>query len=454
MCVQYELYTQKQSLFHMQIDTLINARWVIPIRPANQVLELHSVAIKDDVIIDILPTADATEKYSSDVIIDRSQHAVLPGFINIHTHAAMSLFRGLADDLPLMEWLNEHIWPAEGEWVDEQFVRDGTQHSIAEMIRCGTTCFNDMYFFPDQTAEVAIELGMRVSVGLILIDFPTAWATDAQNYIEKGLEVHDKFKHNPLVTTAFAPHAPYTVSNEPLQHVNTLAEELDIPIHMHIHETAFEVSESIKQIGHSPIKRLEALGLLSQRMIAVHMTQLDSDDIELIEKYNVNVAHCPESNLKLASGFCPVQKLQQSNINVALGTDGSASNNDLDMIGEMRSAALLAKAVANDSTAVSAFSALEMATINGAKALALDNKLGSLEKNKQADLISINLETIESQPIYDPISQIVYSTTRDQVNDVWVAGKCLMENRQLMTMEQNKILETAKSWQEKISKKN
>ncbi len=435
----------------MQIDTLINARWVIPIRPAQQVLEHHSIAIKDDIIIDILPIDDAVQKYTASENIDRSNHAVLPGFINIHTHAAMSLFRGLADDLPLMEWLNDHIWPAEGEWVDEQFVRDGTQHSIAEMIRCGTTCFNDMYFFPDQTAEIAIEAGIRTSVGLILIDFPTAWASDAQNYIEKGLEVHDKFKHNPLVTTTFAPHAPYTVSDEPLQHINTLAEELDIPIHMHIHETAFEVSESTKQFGHSPIKRLESLGLLSQRMIAVHMTQLEPNEIELIEKYNVSVAHCPESNLKLASGFCPVQQLHQSNINVALGTDGSASNNDLDMLGEMKTAALLAKAVANDSTAISAFTALEMATINGARALALDNKLGSLEKNKQADMIAIDLDTIESQPLYDPISQIVYSSTRDQITDVWVAGKPLMENRQLTTVDSVQTMETVKQWRKKIS---
>ena len=437
----------------MQIDTLINARWIIPIEPADTVYEHYSLAIDDGKILDILPTAKALEKYTPNTNKDLTNHALLPGFVNTHTHAAMSLFRGLADDLPLMEWLNDHIWPAESKWVDETFVRDGSRHSIAEMIRSGTTCFNDMYFFPDQTAEVAVECGIRACVGLILIDFPTAWASDPQNYIEKGLDVRDKFKHNPLITTAFAPHAPYTVSDEPLQHINTLAEELDIPIHMHVHETGDEILQSIEKYDHSPIKRLENLGLLSERFLAVHMTQLTDQEIEIITKYKINIIHCPESNLKLASGFCPVKKLIDAGVNLALGTDGAASNNDLDMIGEMKTAALLAKGVAEDCTAVSANTALRMATLNGAKALGLADHIGSLEKGKQADVIAIDLQTIETQPLYDPASQIVYAASRNQVSDVWIAGKLLLNDRQLTTIDPEHSLQTVNNWREKIRRK-
>lgn len=434
----------------MEIDRLIHARWIIPVRPKGNVLEHYSIAINDGTILDILPSTEAEQKYSARESTTLNQHALLPGFINSHTHAAMTLFRGLADDLPLMQWLNDHIWPAEAKWVDEQFVRDGTRHAIAEMIRSGTTCFNDMYFFPDHTAEVANEIGMRCCVGLILIEFPTAWATDAQNYIDKGLEVHDKFKHSPLITTAFAPHAPYTVADQSLIHINTLAEELDIPIHMHIHETEHEVAESIQQHTFSPLKRLESLGVLSERMMAVHMTQLTEEEIDLTAKYNASVVHCPESNMKLASGFCPVNALLNAHVNVALGTDGAASNNDLDMLGEMRSCALLAKAVSQDSTAVSAATALEMATINAAKALGLDANIGSLEIGKEADIIAIDLDTIETQPLYDPVSQIVYSANRNQISDVWVSGKPLLESRELTTLDSNLSLQTVKDWGEKI----
>ena len=436
------------------VDTLIEAGWVIPIRPQNQALPEHAVVIDQQRIVEVLPTALAHEKYEATDSIDLSGHALMPGLINAHTHAAMSLFRGLADDLPLMTWLNEHIWPAEGQWVDEAFVRDGTRLAVAEMLLGGTTCFNDMYFFPDHTTEVAVECGMRVSVGLILIDFPTAWASDPQNYIDKGLKVHDKFKHNPLVTTAFAPHAPYTVSNEPLQHMLTLAEELDIPIHMHIHETEFEVNESVEKFGQRPLGRLHELGLLSQRLLAVHMTQLTAEEITQLKTYNVNVVHCPESNLKLASGFCPVKQLMDAGINVCLGTDGAASNNDLDLLGEMRTAALLAKGVSQDPTAVTAAQALEMATINGAQALGLAQSLGSLEPGKWADIVAIDLSSLHTQPLYDPISQIVYAAGRDQVTHVWVAGQQRVAQGELCEIDLNQCLKLAQEWQQKISNRH
>jgi 5-methylthioadenosine/S-adenosylhomocysteine deaminase len=443
----------------MNIDTLINARWLIPVdainkHPENNILEHHSLAINDGKIIAMLPTEKAQNKYTATKEHQLENHAVMPGLINCHTHAAMTLFRGLADDLPLMEWLNQHIWPAEQKWISPEFVNDGTRHAIAEMIRGGTTCFNDMYFFPDQAAEVAVETGIRAVIGLILIDFPTAWAKDADEYLLKGEQVHDKYRHNSHIHTAFAPHAPYTVSDEPLQRINILAEELDIPVHMHIHETADEVKQSEEQHGQRSIQRLHELGLLSPRLLAVHMTQLTQDEIALLSAQGVHVVHCPESNLKLASGFCPVSDLLQEGINVALGTDGAASNNDLDMLGEMRTAALLAKGTSGNSSALPAYQALEMATINGAKALGIDHITGSLTKGKAADVIAIDLDSIESQPLYDPISHIVYAANRNQVSDVWVAGRQLMKNRELTSIEEKSVLNKSREWQEKIDTRN
>ncbi len=434
----------------MNIDTLIHAKWIIPVEPKNTVHENYSVAIKDGKIEAILPTDKARAKFTATEEHNLGNHALIPGLVNAHTHAAMNLFRGLADDLPLMDWLNNHIWPAETKWVNPDFVKDGTEIAIAEMIRSGTTCFNDMYFFPDQTAEVCTHVGMRVVVGLILIDFPTAWAKDADEYIFKGEQVHDTYRHDPLINTAFAPHAPYTVSDEPLKRISVIAEELDIPIHMHIHETAFEVEQSIELHGKRPLQRLSKLGLLSPRMLAVHMTQLEKAEIKELAKLSVSVVHCAESNLKLASGFCPVGELVKAGVNVCLGTDSAASNNDLDMLGEMRTAALLAKGVSNNSTCLDAHTTLKMATLNGAKALGLNDTIGSLKKGKQADIVAIDLNQLETAPLYDPVSQIVYSANRQQVSDVWIAGKQLLKDRELTNMEYSKLMEKAKEWEVKI----
>lgn len=434
------------------VDTLIHARWIIPVEPEGAVYEHHSLAMRDGRILDILPTSEAAAKYRSHTVLDLDEHALIPGLVNAHTHAAMSLFRGLADDLPLMEWLNNHIWPAEGAWVSPEFVADGTRLAIAEMLRGGTTCFNDMYFFPDETARVVEDCGMRACVGLIVIDFPTVWAGDAAEYLHKGLEVHDRYRAHPLVRTAFAPHAPYTVSNGPLEKIRMYADELDTPIHMHIHETADEIGQSMSHHSERPLRRLDKLGLLSTYLIGVHMTQLTDDEIARYAAAGGHVVHCPESNLKLASGFCPVQKLIKAGVNVAIGTDGAASNNDLDMFGEMRSAALLAKAVAGDASAVSAAAALRMATLNGARALGLDGETGSLRPGKSADVVAVHLGGIESQPIYHPVSQLVYATGRDKVSDVWVAGKHLLKERALTTLDEADILAKARQWREKIKK--
>ncbi|MCZ6526013.1 MAG: TRZ/ATZ family hydrolase [Gammaproteobacteria bacterium] len=434
----------------MNIDTLICAKWIIPVEPDGSVFENHAIAVNNEKIIDLLPINDAMARYAAVELHDLNTHALIPGLINSHTHSSMSLFRGLADDLPLMEWLNDHIWPAEQQWTSPQFVEDGSRLAIAEMIRSGTTCFSDMYFFPDCTAEVAIEVGIRAVIGLIMIDFPTPWAKDASEYLHKGKQVYDKFKHNPLIKTAFAPHSPYTVSDEPLQKIALLAEQLDIQIHMHVHETDVEIKQSIEQHGKRPLQRLLDLGLLSKRLIAVHMTQLLEEEIELLAKHGVNIIHCPESNLKLASGFCPVYELLNSAINVALGTDGAASNNDLDMLGEMRIAAILAKGVAHDSSAIPARTALRMATLNGAKALGLDTITGSLTISKQADVVAIDLSALETQPLYEPVSQIIYAASRNQITDVWVAGKQLLKNRELLSMDEEQIKQNVSVWQDKL----
>ncbi|MBI3562294.1 MAG: TRZ/ATZ family hydrolase [Gammaproteobacteria bacterium] len=430
----------------MNIDTLLLARWVIPIEPAHTVYENYAIAIHNGRILALLPQSQL-DNYHAQTQVSLQHHVLMPGLINAHTHAAMNPLRGYADDLPLMTWLQEHIWPAERKLVSPNFVYDGSLHACAEMIRGGITCFNDMYFFPEQTARAVELAGMRAVIGLIMIDFPSAYAQNAKEYLHKGLQLHDQLRSRQLLTTAFAPHAPYTVSDAPLQEIATYAEELDIPIHMHVHETAAEVEQAVAQQGIRPLQRLHQLGLLSPRLLAVHMTQLLDDEIALLVRQGVQVLHCPESNLKLASGFCPLHKLMRAGVNVGLGTDGAASNNDLDMFGEMRSAALLAKAVAHDARAADAESVLRMATINSARALGLEDHIGSLEANKAADIIAIKLDSVETLPVFNPVSQLVYATGRQHVTDLWVAGKQLMKDRQLITLDSHEILSKVNEWQ-------
>ncbi len=432
------------------IDTLILSKHLVPVEPAATVYDNYAIAIDDGKIIALLPTDEANNKYQAQNTVDLTSHIILPGLVNIHGHAAMSLMRGIADDLPLMTWLQEHIWPAEAACVSADFVYEGSLHACAEMLLSGTTCFTDMYFFPEEVARAAEDAHMRATVGLIMINFPSAWAQNPDEYLQKGLQLHDKLRGHTLIKTSFAPHAPYTVSNEPLEKIITLAEELDIPIQMHIHETAFEVDDSVKQSGQRPLQRLSDLGLLTPRLIAVHMTQLTDEEISQLAENGVHIAHCPESNLKLASGFCPVQKLLDAGVNVGLGTDGAASNNDLDMFGEMRTAAMLAKGVAGDASAVSAEQALRMATINGAKALGRDDEIGSIEVGKAADIIAVNIDHIDSQPLFNPISHLVYVCGRQHVTDVWVAGKHVVKDSQLTTINKQDIMNSAAKWQQII----
>ncbi|GFZ96031.1 TRZ/ATZ family hydrolase [Dyella caseinilytica] len=433
------------------VDLLIEARWVVPVEPHNIVLEHHAVAVNGDRIVAILPIAEARQAYAPRERVELGDHALIPGLINSHTHNPMTLLRGLADDLPLMVWLQQHIWPVEAKVIGPEFVRDGVELAVAEMIRGGTTCANENYFFPDAIGATYHKLGFRAVVGLPVIEFPTAWARTQDEYFERAAEVHDGFRHDALIRTAFAPHAPYTVSDESFERIRVLSDQLDIPVHLHLHETAHEVEDERKKSGLRPFQRLQKLGLVNDRLIAVHMTQLTEGEIAACAESGVSVVHCPESNLKLASGFCPAEKLRKAGVNVAVGTDGCASNNDVDMFGEMRTAALLAKAVAEDAAAFDAGYALRSATINAAKALGLEASVGSIEIGKQADLAAVRLSDLETQPLFHIVSQLVYATGRHQVSDVWIAGKRKLAARELVDMDVPGILARTHAWRERIA---
>jgi len=433
------------------VDLLISARWIIPVIPENQIFEHCSIAIRDGDIVDLLPTVEAERKYIPERHTELSSHVLIPGLVNAHSHAAMSLLRGYADDYPLKTWLEEHIWPAEMRWVNEEFVQDGAELAMAEMIRSGTSCFSDMYFFPEKTARAASQAGMRSQVAFPVFDFPSPWGSGPEDYLHKGLQLRDDYKGRELTRIAFGPHAPYTVSDEPLRQIATYAQELDTPVHIHLHETAGEVADSLRQFGLRPLERLKNLELLSPLTQCVHMTAMDDSDIETIAAHNAHIIHCPESNLKLASGFCPVARLLEADINVALGTDGAASNNDLDMFGELRTAALVAKAVAGDPAAVDTHQALMLATINGARALGWADRIGSIEAGKAADLAAVELGTIESEPLYNPASQLAYTNVGHRVSHLWVNGAALMAERQLLTLSEQEVLAKARLWRRKLT---
>lgn len=428
-------------------DLVIHASWIIPVDERNSVHRDACLAVFEGKILGICSSETADQHFRANRTLHLDGQALIPGLINTHGHAAMALFRGIADDQPLQNWLEQHIWPLEARFVNEDFVYQGTQLAIAEMIRSGTTCFADMYFFPEASARAATEAGIRVQLAAPVIDFPNPWSANADEGILKTTRLHDAWRNSELVSTAFGPHAPYTVSDEPLKRIAVLAEELDLPIHMHVHETAFEVEQAMQNLGQRPIQRLHNLGILSPRLICVHATQLSEQDIDQLHESGAHVAHCPESNLKLASGFCPVDTLHRRGINVSLGTDGAASNNDLDMFSEMRTAALLAKAVSGDACALPAGRALRMATIDGARALGLDRMIGSLEPGKRADITAIKLDELNTVPVHNPVSQLVYSTQASQVSHVWVNGRLLLNNGELTTINRRNLIEMARHWQ-------
>lgn len=432
-------------------DLRIDAGWIVPVQPASQVLDNHSLLVRDGRIAAVLPRADAEKDWTAAEHLRLPNHVLIPGLVNLHTHAAMNLLRGYADDLPLMTWLHDHIWPAEGRHVSAAFVRDGTRLACLEMLKGGVTCFNDMYFFPEAAVEAAVEAGMRIAAGLIVVDAPTPYAADPDDYLNKGMALRDVWRDHPLVQFCLAPHAPYTVGDRTLEKIVTYAAQLDLPVHMHIHETEDEIRHSQEKYGLRPLARLKALGLLGPGLVAVHAVHLNDEEIAWLAQHGCHVAHCPVSNLKLASGFAPVARLLSAGINVGVGTDGAASNNRLDMISEMRLAAVLAKGVSGDPSVLPAHQALEMATLAGARALGMEQRIGSLEVGKQADVVALDLESVASQPCYDPISQLVYSAGREQVSHVWVNGVPVIAERRSLHLDEAETLARAHAWRVRIT---
>ena len=431
-------------------DTRINARWLIPVEPFGVVLEHQAVILQGSRILAIVPQAEADQSYRTRETLDLNQHVVLPGLINLHGHTAMSLFRGLADDLPLMTWLNDHIWPAEGKFVSEQFVADGTRLAMAEMLRTGTTTFSDMYFFPEVTAQAAHDTGMRAQICFPLMDMPTVWGSGPEEYLRKGADLIEQWQRDDYIMPAIGPHAPYTVSDGPLGAAVELAQQTGAAIQLHLHETAFEVGEAVKASGQRPLARMADLGVLGANTQCVHMTQIDESDLAHLKMTSAHVVHCPESNLKLASGFCPVQKLLDHDINVTIGTDGAASNNDLDLFGELKTAAMVAKAVAGDAAALSAHKALEMATLSGARALGRDQDIGSLVAGKLADLIAVDLSDPYLQPVYDPASHLVYSNHGRAVSHSWIHGVPQLQDGRLTRIDVPDLVLRVNEWRKQI----
>lgn len=431
------------------LDLLLLPTWLVPVEPAGVVLENHALGIRDGRIA-LIASRETALRHPSREVRELPGMLLAPGLVNAHGHAAMTLFRGLADDLPLMTWLQNHIWPAESRWVDEIFVRDGTELAIAEQLKSGISCFSDMYFYPEVASERIHTNGIRAQLCVPVLDFPTPGTRDSDESLRKGVALFDDLKLHPRIKVAFGPHAPYSVNDDTLEKIRVLAEELDANIQMHVQETACEVEQALERHGERPLARLSRLGLLGPGFQAVHMTQVSDEDLALLVESNSSVIHCPESNLKLASGFCPVERLWQAGVNVAIGTDGAASNNDLDLLGETRTAALLAKAVAGSATALDAHRALRMATLNGARALGLDAEIGSLEPGKSADLVAFDLSGLHQLPIYDPVSQLIYASSRDCVKHLWVGGKQLLEDGRLTRMDEEELKDRARGWSRKI----
>jgi 5-methylthioadenosine/S-adenosylhomocysteine deaminase len=432
------------------VDTLICAGHVIPVEP-RRVLERHAVAVRDGNIVAIAPTGEARARFAAREVVELERHVLFPGLVNLHCHAAMALLRGLADDRHLMQWLEEHIWPAESRHVSDEFVHDGSLLAMAEMIRAGVTCVNDMYFFPGATARAALRAGMRAALGIIAVEFPSAYAADAQDYLEKGLATRDAYRGEPLLSFCLAPHAPYTVGDETLKRIAVLSEELDVPIHTHVHETIAEIEQGLARNGVRPLERLRALGVVGPRLIAVHAVHLGDAEVDLLAREGVSVAHCPSSNMKLASGVAPVPLMRSRGVRVGLGTDGAASNNRLDLLTEMRNAALLAKVTSGDASTVSALEALEMATLEGARALGLEGRIGSIVPGKAADLAAMEIDSVETLPCFDPASHLVYAAGREHVTHVWIAGRARLVERRLQGLDEQDLRDKAVWWQRRIS---
>ena len=443
--------TKNSAKAPANVDLMIEARYIVPMSTDNHLLENYAVMIEAGIIIELLPIAEARQRYTATSLVCLDEHVLIPGLINLHSHAAMSLMRGIADDLPLMTWLEKHIWPTEQAVISERYVKDATLLACAEMLGGGTTCFNDMYFYPQESAAAAKQAGMRANLGLVVLEFPTAYASDSDNYLQKGFEAHDCWRGDPLITSSIAPHAPYTVSNQTFEKVITYAEQLSLGIHTHLHETRAEIAQSEAEYGLRPLQRMASFGLLGPNLIAAHCVHLQNQEMDMLAEFGCHVAHCPSSNLKLGSGIAPITTLLAKQVNVGLGTDGPASNNRMDMFAEMRLAALLAKGANEDATAIPAYQALQMATINAAKAMGLESKIGSIKVGKLADIAAVRLDDMMIAPYYDPISHLVYACGREHVTHTWVAGELRYCNGIYAGIEPHELKEIIDIWQPKLT---
>lgn len=433
---------------------IIKARWVIPVDTARRSLPNAAVLVENGTVLAIVPQAEIPAYAQDWAVVDCQKHALIPGLVNLHSHASMNLLRGYADDIALMPWLQEHIWPAEQKWVSPSFVYDGSLLACAEMLSGGVTTFNDMYFFPQSTIEATLRSGMRATIGLTVLEFPTNYARNAAEYIRVGTEVRDQYKHESRIQFAFAPHAPYTVSDKTFEQIATLSAQLNLGIHTHLHETKDEIAQSLSTFGVRPLARLQSLGVIGPNSVLAHGVHLETAELEQLSTFGAHIAHCPSSNLKLASGIAPVAAALRQGVNVGIGTDGAASNNRVDMWQEMRTAALLAKVADDNAESVSAYTALAMATLHGAQALGLQDQIGSIEAGKQADLVAVRLDELNSLPCFDPVSHLVYVAGREQVSHVWIGGQLryqrLDESHWFAGFEADELTSVAQQWQLKM----
>jgi 5-methylthioadenosine/S-adenosylhomocysteine deaminase len=437
-------------------DLVLNAAWVLPQtgavegNPGTPGITDGAVAIAKGRIIGVGTQSDIAQRFRATSTLTLAEHVLLPGLVNAHGHAAMTLLRGSSEDAPLQTWLTEQIWPLEAKWVDETFVRDGVRLALAEMIHAGITCFADMYFFPEVTAEEARAAGVRAQICIPVIEFPNAWCANTDEGFHKGLELHDEYRNDPLIDVAFGPHGVYTVTDEDLAKILMYSEELDTNVHIHLHENQTELAQNRERFGTSGIRHLHERELLGPRLQAVHVTQVEPEEIELLAEANVQVIHCPTSNAKLASGICPVTTLLERGINVALGTDSAASNNTLDMLGEARLASLLAKLDRGNAAALPANVALGMATHGGAQALGRGEQTGALAEGRAADIVAVDMHDVRHHPLYDPIAQLIHTSSGSSVSHVWVNGRCLLDNGCLTTLDETNVLRTAETWRRRI----
>ncbi len=434
------------------VDLLLEAAWVLPFGDDTDtgMQAPGAVAVRDGIIVAVGAAGDLTRRFEPTRTISLPDHVIMPGLVNAHCHAAMTLLRGSSEDAPLQRWLTEQIWPLEARWVDEHFVRDGIRLAIAEMIRAGITCFADMYFFPEIGAAEVRRAGLRAQIAFPVIEFANAWCRNSEEGFHKGLALYDEYKNDPFVDIAFGPHAAYTVTEDDLDKILMYSEELDANVHIHLHENGAELEENARRYGKSGIRHLHERGLLGPRLQAVHVTQISPEEIELFVDSNVQVVHCPTSNAKLASGICPVVPMRNAGVNVCLGTDGAASNNLLDLFGEARLASLLAKLDQADAAALPSAAALAMATSGGARALGRGEQIGTLQPGKAADLIAVDMRAIRHQPLYDPTAQLLHTGSGCSVSHVWVAGECLLDDGRLTRMDEAEIIEKARGWQRRI----